>query len=221
MARCNQCKIEILDNVSICPLCRCVLDEVDERENMYPNIRHKDRKIDLAARIYLFAALLTEALLVYLNVIKFDGIYWSAITGGAFAYIYLTMRFAILHNAGYKAKIIIQTVGAVLFLILIDWSLGYQGWSFNYILPAGIILLDAVIVVLMIVNSRNWQSYILFQLVMIILSLLPIVFFEVGIVTKPKVSLIALIVSVSLFVGTLIIGGKRASAELKRRFHVR
>ena len=33
--------------------------------------------------------------------------------------------------------------------------------------------------------------------------------------------LIALAASVFLFVGTLIIGGRRASAELKRRFHVR
>ena len=86
MARCNQCKVEIRDNVSVCPLCGCVLDDVTEQKNRYPNIRHKDRKIDLVTRIYLFAALLVEALLVYLNFTNFHGIYWSAITGGAFAY---------------------------------------------------------------------------------------------------------------------------------------
>ena len=144
MARCNQCKVEIRDNVSVCPLCGCVLDDVTEQKNRYPNIRHKDRKIDLVTRIYLFAALLVEALLVYLNFTNFHGIYWSAITGGAFAYAYLTMRFAILHNAGYKAKMIIQTIFGVLLLILIDWALGYSGWSFNYVLPSGIILLDVI-----------------------------------------------------------------------------
>ena len=61
MARCNQCKVEIRDNVSVCPLCGCVLDDVTEQKNRYPNIRHKDRKIDLVTRIYLFAALLVEA----------------------------------------------------------------------------------------------------------------------------------------------------------------
>ena len=221
VARCNQCKIEIRDNVSVCPLCGCVPDDVKEQRNRYPNIRHKDRKIDLVTRIYLFAAILAEVLLVYFNVTHFKGIYWSAITGGAFAYAYLTMRFAILHNAGYKAKLIIQTIFGVMLLILIDWAGGYRGWSFNYVLPAGIILLDLAIVVLMIVNSRNWQSYILFQLVMIVLSLLPIGFYELGIVTEPFVSMVALAASVLLFVGTLIIGGRRASAELKRRFHVR
>ena len=82
-------------------------------------------------------------------------------------------------------------------------------------LPSGIILLDVAIVVLMIVNSRNWQSYILFQLVMIVLSLLPFLFYELGILTEPFVSLIALAASVFLFVGTLIIGGRRASAECR------
>ena len=56
---------------------------------------------------------------------------------------------------------------------------------------------------------------------MIVLSLLPFLFYELGILTEPFVSLIALAASVFLFVGTLIIGGRRASAELKRRFHVR
>lgn len=221
MAKCNQCNIEILDNVAICPLCSCVLEDVEECENMYPNIRHKDRKLALLSRIYLFVAILLEALLIYLNSTHFHGIYWSAITGGAFAYIFLTMQFAILHNAGYRAKIIVQTVAGILFVVLIDWALGYQGWSLNYVLPAGILLVDVAIVILMIVNSRNWQSYILFQLFMIVWSLLPILLFKLGIVTQVVVGVIALSISLCLFVGTWIIGGRRASTELKRRFHVR
>ena len=221
MARCKQCNIEISDHVSVCPLCNCVLEDVQETENMYPDIRFKDRKLNLLARIYLFLALLVEGLLIYLNIISFRGIYWSVITGGALAYLYLTMRFAVLHNAGYKTKIVVQTLFGIVYLIAIDWALGYRGWSLNYVLPSGIILVDVFIVVLMIVNSRNWQSYMLFQLFMILWSLIPMLFIEIGIVSAPLMSVIALISSICLFVGTFIIGGRRASTELKRRFHVR
>lgn len=221
MAKCRQCKVEILDHVSVCPLCGSVLEEVEEGENTYPDIRLKDRKLLLILRIFLFAAILSEALLIYLNVKYFKGIYWSAISGGALAYLYFTMRFAVLHNAGYRAKLILQAISSILFVILIDWSVGYTGWSLNYVLPAGILVLDLTIVILMIVNNRNWQSYMLFQIFMILWSLVPIIFYYFHMVTKPNLSIIALICSTCLFFGTLIIGGRRASTELKRRFHVR
>ena len=106
-------------------------------------------------------------------------------------------------------------------MILIDWALGYNGWSFNYVLPSGIILLDVAIVVLMIVNSRNWQSYIMWQIFMILCSFVPIILYLTGIIYVPYLALAALGTSVFLFLGTLIIGDRRARVELKRRFHIR
>ena len=76
MAKCKQCKIEIIDHVSVCPLCGSVLEDVEEGENTYPNIRFKDRKILLFLRIFLFVAILSEILLIYLNAKYFKGIYW-------------------------------------------------------------------------------------------------------------------------------------------------
>ncbi|MCF2643184.1 zinc ribbon domain-containing protein [Roseburia hominis] len=221
MAKCKQCKIEIIDHVSVCPLCGSVLEDVEEGENTYPNIRFKDRKILLFLRIFLFVAILSEILLIYLNAKYFKGIYWSAISGGAMAYAYFTMRFAVLHNAGYRTKLILQVISSILLVVLIDWSIGFTGWSLNYVLPAGILVMDLVIIILMIVNSRNWQSYMLFQIFMILWSFVPLIFYHFHLVTKPDFSIIALIGSACLFLGTFIIGGRRASTELKRRFHVR
>ena len=42
----------------------------------------------------------------------------------------------------------------------------------------------------------------------------------VQIITDSMLSVIALNVSVILLLGTLIIGGRRARVELKRRFHI-
>jgi len=224
MSRCNQCKIEILDATDVCPLCKSVL-ELDEDDfahtSMYPDIRQKDHKLHIFMRIYLFASFCIEALLIYLNFIYFHGTYWAAITGGIFAYGLLTLNYAVLHNAGYLAKIIVQTFCGMILVVLIDFSLGFNGWSLNYVFPAGVLAVDVGIIILMIVNSRNWQSYILFQLFMTLWSLLPIFLYQKNIITDPVLSIIALVFSAILFLGTFIIGGRRASTELKRRFHVR
>ena len=220
MSRCKQCNVEILDETERCPLCHSVLEKTVEVENMYPNVRTMTRRLALLSRIYLFVAILV-ALLIYLNVLSDSEMFWSAIPGLAMLYGYLVLRYAILGKSGYKGKIIVLTLIAILMVVAIDFVVGYRGWSVRYVFPAAIILVDAGILILMCVNRRNWQSYIMWQIFMILCSVVPLVLYAVGIVTAPILALLAFAFSTALFLGTLIIGDRRARTELRRRFHVR
>ena len=221
MSRCKQCNVEILDETECCPLCHSVLEKTVEVENMYPNVRTMTRRLALLSRIYLFVAILVEALLIYLNVLSDSEMFWSAIPGLAMLYGYLVLRYAILGKSGYKGKIIVLTLIAILMVVAIDFVVGYRGWSVNYALPSAILLVDAGILILMCINRRNWQSYMMWQIFMILCSVVPLVLYAVGIVTAPLLALLAFAFSTALFLGTLIIGDRRARTELRRRFHVR
>ena len=188
---------------------------------MYPNVRTKTRKLMFASNIYLFCAILVEALLVYINVVSESHTWWSLITGFSFFYGYMLIRYAILGKSGYQSKVVVLTIIAVLLAVAADFVAGYRGWSVNYALPAAILFVDVGIIVLMIANRRNWQSYMMWQIFMILCSVTPLVFSLVGIATSPHLGLIAFAVSLFLFLGTLIIGDRKARTELKRRFHVR
>ena len=221
MSRCKQCNVEILDETERCPLCHSVLEKTVEVENMYPNVRTMTRRLALLSRIYLFVAILVEALLIYLNVLSDSEMFWSAIPRLAMLYGYLVLRYAILGKSGYKGKIIVLTLIAILMVVAIDFVVGYRGWSVNYALPSAILLVDAGILILMCINRRNWQSYMMWQIFMILCSVVPLVLYAVGIVTAPLLALLAFAFSAALFLGTLIIGDRRARTELRRRFHVR
>ena len=221
MSRCKQCNVEILDETERCPLCHSVLEKTVEVENMYPNVRTMTRRLALLSRIYLFVAILVEALFIYMNVLSDSEMFWSAIPGLAMLYGYLVLRYAILGKSGYKGKIIVLTLIAILMVVAIDFVVGYRGWSVNYALPSAILLVDAGILILMCINRRNWQSYMMWQIFMILCSVVPLVLYAVGIVTAPLLALLAFAFSTALFLGTLIIGDRRARTELRRRFHVR
>ena len=221
MSKCGKCNIEILDETERCPLCNSVLEQTEELENMYPNVRVMARKLMLISRIYLFAAILLEVLLVYINVKAEAQTWWSLITGLGFVYVYMLLRFAILGKSGYRGKAVILTLIAVLIAVAADFVIGYRGWSVNYALPAGILFMDAGILVLMFCNRRNWQSYLMWQIFMILCSIVPLVFSLVGIATATFLGELAFAASALLFVGTLIIGDRKARTELKRRFHIR
>ena len=220
MSRCKQCNVEILDETERCPLCHSVLEKTVEVENMYPNVRTMTRRLALLSRIYLFVAILVEALLIYLNVLSDSEMFWSAIPGLAMLYGYLVLRYAILGKSGYKGKIIVLTLIAILMVVAIDFVVGYRGWSVNYALPSAILLVDAGILVLMCINRRNWQSYMMMQLFLVLMSVIAMILVAVKIIWFPYLAMGAMGASLFLFLGTLIIGDKRAITELKRRFHI-
>ena len=89
MSRCRQCNIEVLDETERCPLCHSVLEPTIEVENMYPDVKIKTRRMMLLSRIYLFVAIVAEAVLVAVNHYGDFETAWSLVTGLIFFYGYL------------------------------------------------------------------------------------------------------------------------------------
>ena len=219
MGKCRNCNIEILDVTECCPLCHSILEQTEELENMYPDVRPRMRRLLFVSRLYLFCAILAEAVLVGLNLLFPSEVWWSVITGLGLLGGYIVLRYAIMGTAGHKSKVVILALAVVMAAVIIDFATGYRGWSVDYVAPAGILLVDLILVICMICNRRNWQSYIMWQLLMILFSVVPIVFYAAGLERNPYMAFLPAAASCALFSGTMIIGDRRARTELKRRFH--
>ena len=209
-----------MDEAECCPLCKSILEQTEELENMYTDVRIRMRRLKLFSRIYLFCAILAEAALFCVNLLTESQIWWSAITGLAFLYFYMVLRYAILGKSGYKSKVTVLVILSILIAVVIDFVLGYRGWSVDYVLPVGILVVDAVVLICMIGNRRNWQSYMMWQILMILCSLIPMGLYIKELEQNPYMAFLPLAVSVTIFLGTIIIGDRRARMELVRRFHI-
>ncbi len=224
MSKCSNCGIEILDPSGLCPLCKCVTEENgEEREKwIYPYVSAEKgiRKIQRALNIYLVAAIAAEVILCFADIAAGGSVGWVILIGIFLAYGYLTLKVSISMNTGYRLIVFLQAVLGVAVLLAIDMVSGFRGWSLTYVIPAACMLTDLGVVVMMIVNNRDWQSYIMFQIVILAFSVLPLVLYGLGLVSHPVVPVIGLTVAALVFVGTLVIGGRRAREELIRRFHI-
>lgn len=226
MRKCRNCQVSILDDTLVCPLCHSVLEHTETTEpkghngGMYPDVKDKARKLNFIVKLYTFLAIVAEVGLIIINYATFSGLWWSAISGVGILYFYMTLRYSIQKNGGYLSTILMQIVAAVILCIVIDFIVGYHGWSVNFVVPSAILLLDLVSIILMLVNLDSWQSYILMQVMTVLLSIVILILWKVGIIVYPIVTIVAAAVSGALFVGTLIFGDRRAKNELKRRFHV-
>lgn len=222
MRECKKCHVEILDDTSVCPLCSSVLEESGQGKwrNGYPDVKAVSKKLSFVVRLYSFLAIIVQTVLVIINYLTYRGIWWSAISGIIILYFYITLKYSLQKNNGYKTVILVQLVGAVILMIAADNIVGYQGWSMNYVLPSAILLLNATIGILMIINASNWQSYLLMQILTVLLSAGCVLFWKFHIITSPILTFLSLFASLSMLLGTLIFGERKAKTELKRRFHV-
>lgn len=67
-------------------------------------------------------------------------------------------------------------------LLGIDYLTGYRRWSLDYVLPGGIIAIDLALFILILINRRNWQSYMMSELLTILLSIVPVVLLQMRII---------------------------------------
>ena len=172
--------------------------------------------------VYLFYGILAVVAVVLgvVNIATYDHLWWSGIAIPGIAYAGLTVRYSILKHANLGKTVVIETIGMQVLLIMIDRVLGYEGWSVNYAVPATILFADVAVVFLILVNRLNWQSYFMYQLAITIFSFIPLILWAVGLVTRPLMAFITVVLTVFILAMTIFLGDRGVKNELIRRFHL-
>ena len=215
------CKVEILDKTHTCPLCQNVLNNQTEGRSIYPDARIATRKYRFLENMVLFASIVLWILLVVIDYMVIPGLAWSLVGGLVLIYSNIMLRLTILGRQTYMTKILWSILIGLACLICADYATGYHAWAFNFALPSAIAVWDIALVLLMLfINPRNWQSYIIDQLTALVACGVMLFCILIKVITFPYYAIGVGIFTVLIFLGTLIIGDRKARAELKRRFHL-
>ena len=71
-----------------------------------------------------------------------------------------------------------------------------------------------------LVNRLNWQSYFMYQLAITIFSFIPLILWAAGLVTRPLMAVITVVLTVFILAMTIFLGDRGVKNELIRRFHL-
>lgn len=186
----------------------------------YPDVKGASRKYRLLENIILFVSIVGQIVMTTVDYMTDREINWSIIVLLVVIYANVTLRLAIVGRNGYIFKIVSTFVFTVLFLEGVDLLTGASGWALTFVFPSAILAMVIATIILMIVNIRNWQSYMMMQLFLVLMSVIAMILVAVKVIWFPYLAMGAMGASLFLFLGTLIIGDKRARTELKRRFHI-
>lgn len=216
------CKVEILDKTDKCPLCNHVLEwEGSEKEDLYPNARIARRKYQFLENVFLFVSIVLWIVLFVIDYTTDPKYLWSFTVGLVIIFANVLLRLTILGKSSYMAKIVWTIIIGMGFLIEADLLTGNHGWGVNFAMPTAILLWDIALILLMLfINRRNWQSYIIDQLTALLACAVMLVLVWLDIITFPYYAIAVQMFTLLMFVGTMIIGDRKAREELRRRFHI-
>ena len=215
------CKVDILDKTDKCPLCNNVLEwDGIEREMLYPDARIAVKKYQFLENVFLFASIALWVVLFVIDYMTDPEFLWSFTASLVIIYANVLLRLTILGKSSYMAKIIWTIIIGMAFLIEADFLTGNHGWGVNFAMPTAVLIWDITLIILMLfINRRNWQSYIIDQLTALLACGVILLLMLFDIITFPYYAMGVQLFTVLMFVGTMIMGDRKAREELKRRFH--
>ena len=246
--KCIRCNIKIIDNAVECPLCHGVLEieheddaskekkvpgtgtlvsGVDEdieeggsKSVTYPDVTYELRTMQFITRLAIFAAIVAEVTVLIINYMTFNGIYWSLIVGLGLIYGCITLLYSFKERRSLQRIIQVQMLLGLLAVVLLDYLLGFKGWSFQYAIPLTLMGVDLTMAIFMIVGIDGWQTYIMTEITTFLLSLLLIILHFAKVVPTTFFAIISACVTGLILLGTIMLGQRMVTNELKRRFKV-
>ncbi|MEG2310739.1 MAG: DUF6320 domain-containing protein [Clostridia bacterium] len=223
MKKCKKCKVNIIDDTNICPLCKTILHSNSKNEisgyNTYPDITMSLDKYNLITRILILISIVCGISCIIIN-IYLPSIPWSLISISGIFYLWITIPYSIKNNVNIASKVLIHTVTAIALSFVLYYILAYKHWPIlDFSVPIILTISNVALIILQIIQSLHRENYIMYQLVISILSIIPLILIKTSIVNILLPTYISLAIAAFTLISTIVFYSKDFVIELKKRFH--
>ena len=186
---------------------------------IYPQ-KLNSKKSDMILKISILISVLVAIVLVIINKLTTPKIPWAALANGGIIYIWITVFYSIRKNINIAGHVLLQTIAISSLMIFIDYELGFKGWAINIAIPILIMIANITMLVLTIVSYKKFIKYAIYQLIIVLFSMLPILFITENMVQNKILSMISIVISVLNLLLTLILCAKDMKEAIVRKLHM-
>ena len=186
---------------------------------IYPK-KLSSKKGDLIFKIFLISSVILGILLFIINKLTTPNIPWATLTNAGIIYIWITVFYSINKNTNIAGHVLIQAIAISLLTVFIDYKLGFEKWSINISIPIIIIIANVTMLVLTIVSYKKYIKYAIYQLIIVIFSMVPVILLGENVLENRVLSIIASSISIINLILTLILSTKDVKEAIIRKFHI-
>lgn len=218
---CIHCKVRIKETHTVCPLCTGVLEDKGyPKEDVFPYIPTIYQEFNLFIRILILVSIIGVVVSLAINMIFTKETYWSILVAAGVMSMWISLFF-IIRNKNNIAKTILWQVGIISVLSIIwDRSMGWYGWSIDYVIPTICVLAMIVMAVGAKILKIGVRDLIIYLLIDAIFGFIPAVFILFGWVNVLFPSVICVAVSIISLSALVLFEGYNMKTELNKRMHI-
>ena len=219
MKYCSKCQMKVQNQLNNCPLCGQLLESVEfEIERDYPEQFAKKRRFSIRKSIIFLAMMIIS--FSFISGI-FQDFQWNWVFIITAATLYLTIS-AILgsrvkRNIG--PNILTQVIGISALSIIIDYFLGYSGWSLEIIFPLGLMVGTTIITVMILLNSKRFTDLVIYQLMFGLMGIVILAMIYFQVILFRQIAIIGSYYTIITCVGLFFFEDRQMIHELKKKFH--
>ena len=186
---------------------------------IYPK-KLSSKKGDLIFKIFLISSVILGIILFIINKLTTPNIPWATLTNAGIIYVWITVFYSIKKNTNIAGHVLIQAIAISLLTVFIDYKLGFEKWSINISIPIIIIIANVTMLVLTIVSYKKYIKYAIYQLIIVLFSMVPVILLGENVLENRVLSIIASSISIINLILTLILSTKDVKEAIIRKFHI-
>lgn len=185
---------------------------------LYPKISNP-KKSHWIIQMMVILSVIISMILLTINLFIGRQKHWAVLAISGIIYIWIVTMVSIKKNTNIALHVMLQTILASILCIIIDFCFGFHEWSINVALPIIVMVANVAIFILTIVSYKKYLKYVIYQLIIFLWSMLPLLLAIIHQRNSVLIVLSTAIALASLFF-TLIVSGKDVKEEVQRRFHM-
>lgn len=186
---------------------------------LYPQ-KINAKNMDLIIKISIIISVFLGIFLVFLNRMTTPNIHWTGLCNAGIIYIWVTVLYSINKNINIAGHVLIQTIAISLLTVYIDYKTGFKAWSVNLSIPIIIIIANITMLILTIISRKKYIKYAVYQLLIVIVSTIPIFLVYENLVQDKTLSIIATTISGVNLILSLSLSAKDIKEVIVRKFHI-
>lgn len=168
----------------------------------------------------LIASVLMAILLILINKVTRPDLHWAAIAIAGMIYIWIVVIYALCHHRNIASHVLLQVLVISIFLVYMDYLLGFKKWSLQLAIPIVIIAANVIMGILTITSYKKYIRYVVYELLLALFSLTPLLFISSHLVVNKTMGIIAVGISIANLILTILLCSKEMIEALKRTFHL-
>ena len=221
MQSCTNCKVSLKGNNNVCPLCGSIVQEKEEvNEEIFPYIPTIYQEFNLLIRTMILISISAVVITIAINALFMKESRWSLLVAAGILCMWISL-FIIIRKKNNIPKTIVWQVALIGILsVLWDYSMGWIGWSIDYVLPSVCVGAMIVMYIAAKILKLGVRDLIIYLFVDGLFGFIPIIFLFFGGLHVWFPSVICVATSAISLSAILIYEGENMKTELNKRMHI-